>query len=86
MGEFNGILLEDEGVLIMEFVMKLMLELEELNYEGLIDGLWYLNENGIILVSDVRVYWGCGYDKIWEWVCKEGKLMVCVSLVLWVYF
>lgn len=86
MGEFNGILLEDEGVLIMEFVMKLMLELEELNYEGLIDGLWYLNENGIILVSDVRVYWGWGNDKIWEWVCKEGKLIVCVNLVLWVYF
>ncbi|XP_052711165.1 putative amidohydrolase YtcJ [Crassostrea angulata] len=84
-GEPNGILLEDEGVSIMEFAMKPTPELEELNYEGLIDGLWYRNENGITSVSDARVYWGRGNDKTWERVCKEGKLTVRANLALWAY-
>uniref|UniRef100_A0A8W8J4M9 Amidohydrolase 3 domain-containing protein n=1 Tax=Magallana gigas TaxID=29159 RepID=A0A8W8J4M9_MAGGI len=83
--EPNGILLEDEGVSIMEFALKPTPELEELNYVGLIDGLWYLNENGITSVSDARVVWGRGHDKTWERVCKEGKLTVRANLALWAY-
>eukprot|EP00105_Crassostrea_gigas_P026205 XP_011447043.1 PREDICTED: uncharacterized protein LOC105341974 [Crassostrea gigas] len=69
----------------MEFALKPTPELEELNYVGLIDGLWYLNENGITSVSDARVVWGRGHDKTLERVCKEGRLTVRANLALWAY-
>ncbi|XP_062566738.1 uncharacterized protein LOC134229051 [Saccostrea cucullata] len=83
--EPNGILLEDEGTSIMELAMEPTPVLEELNYEGLIEGLSNLNENGITSVSDARVYWGRNHDKAWERTCREGKLTVRANLALWAY-
>ncbi|XP_061169197.1 putative amidohydrolase YtcJ [Saccostrea echinata] len=83
--EPNGILLEDEGISIMEFALKPTAELEELNYQGLIYGLEKLNANGITSVCDARLFWTRNHDKAWDRACRDDKLTVRANLGLWAY-
>ncbi|MDA9009523.1 amidohydrolase [Alphaproteobacteria bacterium] len=84
-GQPNGILLDNAGNLIREYVTDPTSQNLELTYQGLQDGLYELSKNGITSVSDARVYWTRKHHEVWQRAEREGTLTARVNLALWTY-
>lgn len=83
--EPNGILLENEGIEIMDIAMKPTPKLAKYNFEGLMYGLEQIRKNGITSICDARVYWKQEHHKSWHKACDEGLLTVRAILGFWIY-
>ncbi len=57
----------------------------QLGYDGLLQALKTLSENGITTVSDAGGYWTRGHDQIWERAVNEGTLTVRASNALYLF-
>lgn len=84
-GEPNGILLENEGVEIMDIALAPSSEMNKLNYEGLLYGLEQLRKYGITSVCDARVFWKQDHQKAWQKACTDNTLTARAILGFWVY-
>ncbi len=84
-GEPTGILFDSAGDLIMDLAWSPTPEILELNYEGLLEALELLNENGITSVCEARTYWKRNFQDAWLRAEREGALSVRAILNLWAY-
>jgi predicted amidohydrolase YtcJ len=84
-GEPTGILFDSAGDLVMDLAWKPTAEILELNYEGLLEALALLNENGITSVCEARTYWKRKFQDAWLRAEDEGMLSVRAILDLWAY-
>lgn len=84
-GEPFGILYDTAGDIVMEKAWNSQPNLFEKNYEGLLDGLDEVANNGITTVGDGRLYWKRGWLDVWNKVNDEKKLTTRVVLRPWVY-
>ena len=84
-GQPNGILLDNAGNLIREYVTEPTPENLELTYQGLQEALFELSRNGITSISDARVYWTRKHHEVWQRAEREGTLTARVNMALWTY-
>ena len=84
-GQPTGILFDSAGDLIMDLAWAPTDEILELNYEGLLEALGLLNENGITSVCEARTYWKRNFQDAWLRAEREGALSVRAILNLWAY-
>ena len=84
-GEPNGILLEYAGNFMFDEAFKSIPTLDELNYEGLLESLAHISENGITSICDARAYWGRNHHSAWKRAETEGTLTVRAVLGMWAY-
>jgi len=84
-GEPNGILLDSAGEMAFDIAFEPSAVLEELNYQGLLNGLQQVAENGITSIVDARLYWKRNYLKAWQRAEIEKKLTARAVLSLWAY-
>lgn len=84
-GKPNGILLENAAIEIFDLALEPTSEMLQLDYEGLLEGLKTLSENGITSVCDARCFWKRKHDEVWVRAEKEGFLNLRVILDLWMY-
>ncbi len=84
-GQPNGILLDGAGEIVMDLALTPNPELQELNYQALLDGLAQMNRNGITSVVDARAYWRRGYVEAWQRAETEESLTVRAIVSLWAY-
>lgn len=83
--EPNGILLENEGIEIVNVAMKPTKRLEKYNFEGLLYGLEQIRKNGITSICDARVFWKQNHQQCWYMACEKGLLTVRTILGFWIY-
>ncbi len=84
-GKPNGLLIDNAGNMIWELPLKPNKHLLNLAYEGLLEGLDKLAENGITSIADARVYWTRDHHKVWQRAEREGTLTARVVMGLWGY-
>jgi hypothetical protein len=84
-GEPTGLLFDSAGDAIMDLAWAPTEEILELNYEGLLEALELLNENGITSVCEARTYWKRNFQDAWLKAEHEGTLSVRAILDLWAY-
>jgi hypothetical protein len=84
-GEPTGLLFDSTGDAIMDLAWAPTEEILELNYEGLLEALELLNENGITSVCEARTYWKRNFQDAWLKAEHEGTLSVRAILDLWAY-
>ena len=82
----TGILLDNAGEIVMDLALASTPEIDQLNYEGLVDfGLPLIARNGITSACEARTYWKRNYPAIWEQVKEDGALTCRMILAPWVY-
>lgn len=84
-GELTGVLFDSAGDLIMDLAWQPTERIKQLNYEGLLDALAQVNENGITSVGDGRTYWRRAFQDAWLRAEREETLGVRAVLGLWAY-
>ncbi|MCZ4279234.1 amidohydrolase [Kiloniella laminariae] len=84
-GHPNGILIDNAGMIIEANAHKKTPEFLGLMYEGLLENLELLAENGITSVVDARSYWTRDHHTVWQRAEREGTLTARVNLALWAY-
>ncbi|MCA3926143.1 amidohydrolase [Vibrio vulnificus] len=84
-GEFNGILLDNAGDLVMERAWNSMNDKFERSYQGLMSGLAEAAAHGITTIGDGRLYWKRGWYEVWKEAQQNGDLTARVSLRPWIY-
>lgn len=84
-GKLLGILLDNAGDLLMEQAWKSQPNLQEANYQGLLNGLAQASKHGITTIGDGRLYWKRGWLETWLTAEKNQALTARVSLRPWVY-
>ncbi len=84
--EPNGILIDNAGNLLLEFVLQPTQQSEQNDYDGLVEyGLPELAKHGITSVCDARTYWKRNHHLTWKRLADEGKLTARINLGLWGY-
>ncbi|MCP3996032.1 MAG: amidohydrolase [bacterium] len=83
--EPNGVLLDAAGEMVMDLALLPNPTLEQMNYDALLAGLAFANQNGITSLADARSYWKRGYNEAWERARDEGTLTVRAVVGLWAY-
>ncbi len=81
-GKPNGILLDAAGDPMINLAWRPTVDIKELNYEGLIDSMSKLNENGITSVCEAGTNWNREFQTAWLRAEKEGTLTVRAVLGL----
>lgn len=84
-GEPSGLLIDNAGNMVMDLALARSDKLDQLNYEGLLDSLDLLAENGITSIADARAYWQRGHLEAWQRAEQEETLTVRAVLGLWAY-
>ncbi|MGB7344174.1 MAG: amidohydrolase family protein [Pirellulaceae bacterium] len=84
-GEATGLLIDNAVDLIFEVALAQNNQLDELNYQGLLEGLETFNQLGVTSVGDARVYTSRGHDDVWKRAEAEDTLTVRANLGLWAY-
>jgi len=84
-GEPTGLLFDSAGDLVFDLAWQPTSEIQDLNYEGLLEAVAELNENGITSVGEGRTYWRRGFHDAWLRAERENELTVRAVLGLWAY-
>ncbi|QDT10434.1 N-substituted formamide deformylase precursor [Planctomycetes bacterium K23_9] len=84
-GEATGLLIDNAVDLIFEVALAQNDQLDELNYQGLVQGIQTFNQFGVTSVADARVYPSRGHDDVWSRAETEEHLTVRANLGLWAY-
>ena len=81
----NGVLFDNAGDRVMEMAWNNQAQVDSLGYQGLLEGLALMAENGITTVGDGRMYWRRGWYKVWQRADKNQVLTSRVSVRPWIY-
>ncbi|WP_020592531.1 amidohydrolase [Kiloniella laminariae] len=84
-GQPNGILIDNAGMMIEANAHKKTPQFMDLMYEGLLENLELLAENGITSAVDARSYWTRNHHTVWQRAEREETLTARVNLALWAY-
>ena len=84
-GQPNGVLFDNAGDTVMEMAWNDQAQVDRLGYQGLLEGLALMAENGITTVGDGRMYWRRGWYKVWQQADKNQMLTSRVSVRPWIY-
>ncbi|MGB0422863.1 MAG: amidohydrolase [Flavobacteriales bacterium] len=85
-GVATGLLLDSAGDLAFEMALETNENIEELNYEGLLNfGLPTMAMNGITSIGDGRTYWKRNFVETWQELNNNNELTVRAVLSLWAY-
>ena len=84
-GKPNGLLIDNAGELAFELALKPSKDLDELHYQGLLNGLDQLAENGITSFVDARAYWTRNYHILYDRANRENLVNAHAILSLWAY-
>lgn len=84
-GKLLGILFDNAGDLVMEQAWKSQPNLQQANYQGLLNGLAAAAEHGITTIGDGRLYWKRDWLETWLAVESHDELTARVSLRPWIY-
>lgn len=87
-GEATGLLIDNAGNLMLDAALTPNAnrpDLAQLTFDGLLNALPQLAENGITSASDARTYWQRGHIEAWKRAEREGLLTARFSLGLWAY-
>jgi len=82
-GEASGLLIDSAVDLILDVALAGNAALNELNYQGLLEGLAAFNKFGVTSVADARIYDGRGQLDVWKRTETEGTISVRANLGLW---
>ena len=84
-GELMGILVDNAGDIVMAQAWNSLENKFSQSYEGVLNGLHEVAQNGITTVGDGRLYWKRGWYEVWKAVQADGELTARVSLRPWIY-
>lgn len=82
-GEATGLLVDSAVDLIFDIALAQNDQLDQLNYEGLLEGLATFNQFGVTSVGDARLYKDRGQLDVWNRTATEDTLSVRANLGLW---
>jgi len=85
-GLVDGILMDNAGELAVEVALASNAEIDQLNYEGIVDfALPLLARSGITSAVEARSYTTRNFIEIWKQVESDGLLTCRMGLAPWIY-
>ncbi|WP_394835588.1 amidohydrolase [Pendulispora rubella] len=84
-GTPNGVLVDAAGEWPWDRALAPTPELEDINYQALLEGMEHNNKYGITSACDARVYWGRGHLDAYRRAEARGEMTVRMVLGLWAY-